>query len=114
MVFSLGKNRGLPMTEENPEGRSIPNDGLIAFRPFLRCYTNFLLMNPSVYERDMKRIIRKIDDVLMFLKIHSGAAGDILEPLLYGFLLSHRCENRGCKKFTYLKCQECRADHYCG
>ena len=83
-------------------------------RFYFRCYTNFLLMNPSVNERDMKRIIREIDDVPMFIKIHSGAAGNILRTLLYEFLQSHRCENPGCKKFTYLKCQECRITHYCG
>ena len=107
MVFSLGKNRVLPMTE------SISTE-FKRFRYFLRCHTNFLLMNTSVNERDMKRIIREIDDVPMFIKIHSGAAGDILQHLLSHFLLFHTCRNPGCNNFTYLKCQECRYTHYCG
>ena len=71
-------------------------------------------MNPSINERDMKRIIREVDDVPMFMKIHSGSVGDILQPLLYGFLRLHTCKNPGCRKFSFLKCQECRNVHYCG
>ena len=100
------------MTEENPEGRSIPN-GFKWSRAYLRCYTNFLLMNPSINERDMKRIIREVDDVPMFMKIYSGSV-DFLQPLLYEFLMLHTCKNPGCRKFSYLKCQECRNFHYCG
>ena len=50
----------------------------------------------------------------MFMKIHSGAAGFILQDLFYRFLLYHTCVNPECKNFTYLKCQECRHTHYCG
>ena len=113
MVFSLGKSRGLDMTEENPEGRSIPTE-FKWFRSYLRCYTNFLLMNPSVNERDMKRIIRAIDDLPKFMKMYSGLDLDLLQNLPYGFMRLHTCKNQGCKKFGYLKCPECRNNHYCG
>ena len=124
MVFSLGMIKGsgitinsyesmvLSMEEDDAErGRSIPT-GFRMFRPYLRCYTKFLLVN-QVNEKEAKRIIREIDDFPHFMKFYSGSL-NVLQPLLYMFLLLHACTNPGCKKFGYLKCQECRLRHYCG
>ena len=81
------------------------------FRPYLRCYTNFVKENPV--KRDGKKILRKIDDFPKFLKLYSGSFS-LLQPLLFSFLVQHTCRNTGCKKFSYLKCQACRGIYYCG
>ena len=81
------------------------------FRPYLRCYTNFVKENPV--KRDGKKILRKIDDLPKFLKLYSGSFS-LLQPLLFSFLVQHTCRNTGCKKFSYLKCQACRGIYYCG
>ena len=81
------------------------------FRPYLRCYTNFVKENPV--KREGKKILRKIDDLPKFLKLNSGSFS-LLQPLLFSFLVQHSCRNPRCRKFSYLKCQACRGIYYCG
>ena len=81
------------------------------FRPYLRCYTNFVKENPV--KRDGEKILRKIADLPKFLKLYYGSF-NLLQPLLISFLVQHTCRNPGCRKFSYLKCQACRGIYYCG
>ena len=73
---------------------------------------NFVMRN-QVNSKDCKRIIRKIDDVPKFMQSLS-CSHDCLEATLFLFLKIHKCRNTGCKKFSFLKCQDCRTSYYCG
>jgi len=51
----------------------------------------------------------------MFQSLKSlSCSADYLDAILVLFLLIHKCKNQGCKKFSYLKCQDCRISYYCG
>ena len=82
------------------------------FRPYLRCYNNFVKQNP-VKRREGKKILRKIDNLPKFLELYSGSLC-LLRLLLQTFLVQHICRNPRCKNFSYLKCQACRGIYYCG
>jgi len=76
------------------------------FRPYLRCYVNFVMKNP-INGRESKKIIRDVDNFPEFLKSLSWSGEDFIIYTLITFFEDHLCREKGCGKFTYLKCPKC-------
>jgi len=81
-------------------------------RPDLRCYVYFITKNPVNY-KEGKKIIRAVEDFPKFMQSLSWCKWFSIFALLTTFIRRHKCLNRGCPNFSYLKCQVCRSAYYC-
>ena len=73
------------------------------FRPYFRCYVNFVMKNP-INGRESKKIIREVENLPEFLKSLSWTGGDFIIYTFVLFLEDHICRGKNCGNFTYLKC----------